>query len=198
MCVPGCQEAVRHALSRRGFFKGAAAAGVRRRGGGAADGGGRAGAPVHRDGRSHPRHVAGVSDLLRRAGHRDGEEIRPQEGRVQSLLVAHHRACRHASRCADPLLGERRHRRQDSGRYAGRAARRRRRGGQGGAESRLPAHARGSRRLGEEAPAAARQLLRGHAFRLGEACRRRRQVYRQGRRGRVSFPGRQIRRRPNG
>jgi kynurenine formamidase len=25
MCVPGCQEAVRHALSRRGFFKGAAA-----------------------------------------------------------------------------------------------------------------------------------------------------------------------------
>ena len=27
MCVPGCQEAVRHALSRRGFFKGAVAAG---------------------------------------------------------------------------------------------------------------------------------------------------------------------------
>jgi kynurenine formamidase len=27
MCVPGCQEAVRHALSRRGFFKGAAAVG---------------------------------------------------------------------------------------------------------------------------------------------------------------------------
>jgi kynurenine formamidase len=27
MCVPGCQEAVRNALSRRGFFKGAAAAG---------------------------------------------------------------------------------------------------------------------------------------------------------------------------
>ena len=27
MCVPGCQEAVRSALSRRGFFKGAAAAG---------------------------------------------------------------------------------------------------------------------------------------------------------------------------
>lgn len=27
MCVPGCQEAVRHTLSRRGFFKGAAAAG---------------------------------------------------------------------------------------------------------------------------------------------------------------------------
>src|SRR5256714_10410363 len=27
MCVPGCQEAVRQALSRRGFFKGAAAAG---------------------------------------------------------------------------------------------------------------------------------------------------------------------------
>ena len=27
MCVPGCQEAVRAALSRRGFFKGAAAAG---------------------------------------------------------------------------------------------------------------------------------------------------------------------------
>jgi len=27
MCVPGCQEAVRHALSRRGFFKGAAATG---------------------------------------------------------------------------------------------------------------------------------------------------------------------------
>ena len=26
MCVPGCQEAVRHALSRRGFFKGALAA----------------------------------------------------------------------------------------------------------------------------------------------------------------------------
>src|SRR5262245_10934892 len=26
MCVPGCQETVRHALSRRGFFKGAAAA----------------------------------------------------------------------------------------------------------------------------------------------------------------------------
>jgi kynurenine formamidase len=26
MCVPGCQEAVRHALSRRGFFKGAVAA----------------------------------------------------------------------------------------------------------------------------------------------------------------------------
>lgn len=27
MCVPGCQEAIREALSRRGFFKGAAAAG---------------------------------------------------------------------------------------------------------------------------------------------------------------------------
>ena len=27
MCVPGCQETVRAALSRRGFFKGAAAAG---------------------------------------------------------------------------------------------------------------------------------------------------------------------------
>ena len=27
MCVPGCQEAVRSALSRRGFFKGAVAAG---------------------------------------------------------------------------------------------------------------------------------------------------------------------------
>ena len=27
MCVPGCQEAVRHALSRRGFFAGVAAAG---------------------------------------------------------------------------------------------------------------------------------------------------------------------------
>ena len=27
MCVPGCQEAVRAALTRRGFFKGAAAAG---------------------------------------------------------------------------------------------------------------------------------------------------------------------------
>src|SRR5262249_56010784 len=26
MCVPGCQEAVRHALSRRGFFNGALAA----------------------------------------------------------------------------------------------------------------------------------------------------------------------------
>jgi kynurenine formamidase len=28
MCVPGCQDAVRHALSRRGFFKGAVAAGL--------------------------------------------------------------------------------------------------------------------------------------------------------------------------
>src|SRR5262245_51037477 len=28
MCVPGCQEAVHRALSRRGFFTGAAAAGV--------------------------------------------------------------------------------------------------------------------------------------------------------------------------
>jgi kynurenine formamidase len=28
MCVPGCQEAVRHALSRRGLFKGAVAAGL--------------------------------------------------------------------------------------------------------------------------------------------------------------------------
>lgn len=27
MCVPGCEEAVRHALTRRGFFRGAAAAG---------------------------------------------------------------------------------------------------------------------------------------------------------------------------
>src|SRR5713101_4818287 len=27
MCVPGCQEAVRHSLSRRGLFKGAIAAG---------------------------------------------------------------------------------------------------------------------------------------------------------------------------
>jgi kynurenine formamidase len=27
MCVPGCEQAVRHALTRRGFFKGAAAAG---------------------------------------------------------------------------------------------------------------------------------------------------------------------------
>src|SRR6516162_7084501 len=30
MCVPGCQEAVRHALSRRGFFKAALAASARR------------------------------------------------------------------------------------------------------------------------------------------------------------------------
>src|ERR1700694_3511860 len=28
MCVPGCQEAVRHALPRRGLFKGAVAAGL--------------------------------------------------------------------------------------------------------------------------------------------------------------------------
>ena len=27
MCVPGCREAVRRAMSRRGFFKGAATAG---------------------------------------------------------------------------------------------------------------------------------------------------------------------------
>ncbi len=29
MCVPGCEEVVRHALSRRGFFKGAAATALR-------------------------------------------------------------------------------------------------------------------------------------------------------------------------
>ena len=127
---------------------------------------------VQADRRSHPHHVAGLPDLLRRAGDRDGEEVRPQEGRLQSLLVADHRACRHPSRRADSFLGSRRHRRQDRRRDAGGAACGRRRGGQGGAESRLSALARGSCGLGEEASAAAGQLLRRHAFRLGAPRRR--------------------------
>ena len=83
MCVPGCQEALQAALSRRGFFTGAAAAGFaataiepaearakRSRAGRRCQGAGGAELLQGR-GRSHPHHVAGLPDLLRRAGHRD-------------------------------------------------------------------------------------------------------------------------------
>ena len=127
MCVPGCQEAVRAALTRRGFFKGAAAAGFAATAVAPAEAAPRARprrAQFQGGGRSHPHHVAGLSDLLRRAGHRVAEAVRLQEGRLQSELVADHRACRHAPRCADPFLGERRHRGQDRRRRTGGAARR--------------------------------------------------------------------------
>ena len=75
MCVPGCQEAVRQRalaarpLQGRGRPPRSPAAAA------TADVGAcRAGAPVHAVGRSHPHHVARVSDLLRRAGDRAGED----------------------------------------------------------------------------------------------------------------------------
>ena len=140
MCVPGCQEALHAALSRRGFFRGAAAAGFaataivpaeaqrsRRESRAAAGPRRRRAELLQGRGRSDPHHVAGLPDLLRRAGHRVAEAVRLQEGRLQSELVEDHRACRHPSRCADPFLGGRRHRRQDRRRRAGGAARRHRR-----------------------------------------------------------------------
>ncbi len=173
MCVPGCQEAVRSALSRRGFFRGAAAAGF------AAT----AVLPAQAQ-RAPSRSFTRTVDLTHVMspefptffgvpGHRDGEEVRSQEGRLQSLLVAHHRACRHPSRRADPFLRGGQHRRPDSRRHAGGAAGGRRRGRQGGQEPGLHAHPRRPRRLGKEAPPAARQLLCGDAFRLGPLRRRR-------------------------
>ena len=81
MCVPGCRRGGAHALSRRGFFTGAAAAAPAFRDGGHAG----AGAAQLQDGRrSDPHAVAGLPDLLRRAGHRDRKKLRLQEGRVQS------------------------------------------------------------------------------------------------------------------
>ena len=53
MCVPGCQEAVRAALSRRGFFKGAAAAGFAAA----------AVEPAMAAKRAAPRHFKAVVDL---------------------------------------------------------------------------------------------------------------------------------------
>ena len=62
MCVPGCQEAVRHALSRRGFFRArrprpSPRPRLRR------DRLTRRRAPVQNGGRSDPHHVAGLPDL---------------------------------------------------------------------------------------------------------------------------------------
>jgi kynurenine formamidase len=55
MCVPGCQEAVRAALTRRGFFKGAAAAGFAATGVAQAEAAPRA--------KATPRHFKSVVDL---------------------------------------------------------------------------------------------------------------------------------------
>ena len=71
----------------------------------AADRRGRAAAGSASRGRSHPHDVAGLPDLRRHAGHRDAEaQVRLQEGRLQSQPVAAQRACRHASRRADPFF----------------------------------------------------------------------------------------------
>ena len=64
------------------------------------------------------------------------------EGRLQPEPVEADRACRHASRCADPFLGGRHHRRADPRRDAGGAARGRSMSRQGGEGSRLSAVAR--------------------------------------------------------
>ena len=118
-------------------------------------------------GRSHPHHVAGLPDLLRRAGHRAAEAVRLQEGRLQPELVEDHRARRHPSRCADPFLGRRRHRGHDRRRRTGGAARRHRRAQAGGEGSRLSHGHRGRADLGEAVQEAAEQLLRRHAVGLG-------------------------------
>ena len=63
---------------------------------------------------------------------------------------------------------------------------------------RLPAVARGPRRLGKAARAVAGQLLRRDEFRLGGARHRRREIHRQGRGGRFPFSRSSRRRRRNG
>src|SRR6185436_20923002 len=64
--------------ARRGRQEEVQEGGARRRGQGA-------GRPelLQRRGRFDPHHVAGVSDLLRRAGYRDRKEVRLQEGWLQ-------------------------------------------------------------------------------------------------------------------
>ena len=105
MCVAGCEMTVRAALSRRGFFKGAAAAGFAATAVPAVAAAQRE--ELHQGGGPHPHHVAGVSDLHGQARHRDAARVRLQEGPLQPVLVARDRACRHPSRRADPFLGAR-------------------------------------------------------------------------------------------
>ena len=140
--------------------------------------------------RSDPHHVAGISDLLRRARHRDAAAVRFQEGRLQSLLVADRGTCRHPSRCADPFLGEGHDRRPDRGLLAGRSAGGGRCHRAGGQECRLSDDACRSRILREEARPHSRQCLRRHEFGLGALRRRRGEIHRQGCSGHFPFSGR--------
>ena len=125
MCVPGCREAIQRALSRRGFFRGAAAAARRiRRDRGDA----RAGAAqLHVGDRPDPLTVAGISDVLRRSRHRrSSKKLRLQEGRLQlnwwksSSMPARIWMRRSTIRRTGA------DRREDTGRSTGRAARGRR------------------------------------------------------------------------
>ena len=142
MCVPGCQEALQAALSRRGFFKGAAAAGFAATAivpAEAAEKKPKKAAPAA--GTKAPEgqsYFKGVVDLTHTMspdfptffgvpGIEMQKQYRFQEGRLQPELVADHRARRHPSRRADPFLGRRRHRGHDRRWRTGGAARRHRR-----------------------------------------------------------------------
>src|SRR5262249_44075206 len=174
-----CQEAVRHALSRRGFFNGALAASFTAT----------AMAPEMALG-VPARSFTSVVDLTHTMspdfptffGVPGIEMDKKFEFKKDGFNLYWWRIIEHAGTHlgrTDPFLGGWRHGRKNFREHAGRAARGGRRGGQGGAESRLFAHARGSRRLGEEAPSAARELLRGDAIRLGTTRGQPGQIHRQ-------------------
>ena len=123
MCVPGCQEALHAALSRRGFFKGAAAAGFAATAiapaEAAKEGEKKAAAAAGAKAPEGQSYFKGVVDLTHTMspefptffgvpGIEIAEAVRLQEGRLQPELVEDHRARRHPSRRADPFLGGRR------------------------------------------------------------------------------------------
>ena len=179
MCVPGCQEAIHHALSRA-----AASMPARRRR-----------LPRLRWRRrpavAAPRPFTSVVDLTHTMSADfptfDGtpgiEMQKVKDLKKDGYNLYQWRLIEHSGTHLDApihfseagISG-----RANSRRHAGGAARRDQRGRQGGEGSRLPALTRRSRRLGAPARTVARQLLRRHAFRLGAARCRQGEICRQG------------------
>ena len=138
-------------------------------------------AQLHQGRRSDPHAVAGLSDLLRRAGHRDRAALHAQEGRRERELVARAGACR-------ARTSMRRFHYAENGAaveaiaaeqlvvplavvdVSAKAAR--------NADYALTQA--GPRRVGRQARPAAGRLLRRDALRLGAARKRCREVHRQG------------------
>jgi len=122
MCVPGCMDAVHASLSRRGFFKGATAMGFAVTALSSAEAATKKKSKEKEKNDAAPerpeRYFKAVVDLTHTMSPEfptffgvPGIELQKQyefkKDGFNLNMVADHRACRHASRCADPLLRER-------------------------------------------------------------------------------------------